>query len=143
MGCGFYEPVEVTEISGFTDIQWREGKLTGLLEVRVYNPNWYALSATDSQVDLFMDEVLIGHCTLGAPVRVPADASADVALRLESAENVLGTVLEAGFKNLFGSLLKGGEAPANIVHATGTVTGKRWLFEHEILLNYTDTLQLH
>lgn len=136
-GCGFYQPVEVAGIRGFDQVRWADGKLRGTFWVRLYNPNPYALHVTDSEVGLFLDAASIGLCTLESPVRVPGDAAADVAMRLETESGVLGTVLKSGLKRLLG-----GADAANVLHAEGAVTGRRWLFEHEVAIDFTDTLTL-
>lgn len=133
-GCGWFQPVEVTEIVGFNNLRLTSGTLQGSLQLRVYNPNPYSLHAISSEVDVFVDEELFGHCTLAEPVRIPSDASADVILDIVSEEKVLGSLLKSGLKSLLGG--------ASIVKASGTVTGKQWWIRSEISVEYTDTLKL-
>lgn len=136
-GCGFNQPVEMTAVSGFEGVIWSGGTLEGTLRFRVYNPNPYALHATASEVDLSLDGAPIGHCTLSSPVRVPGDASADVVMHLKTDPDILAAVVRSGFKRLLG-----GADAVNILHAKGSVTGKRWLFEHDVSIDVTDTIKL-
>lgn len=134
VGCGWFQPVEVTEIVGFDNLRMTSGILQGSLQLRVYNPNPYALHAISSEVDVFIDGELSGHCTLAEPVRIPGDASSDVVLDIISEEKALGSLLKSGLKGLLGG--------ASVVKARGVVTGKQWWIMSEIPLEYTDTLRL-
>lgn len=133
-GCGLFQPVEVTEFVGFTDLRLNDGKLQGALELRVYNPNPYTLHAISSEVDVFVDDELWGHCTLAEPVRIPRDASSDVVLAIETDKKALEGLVKSGLKSLFGG--------ASIVRASGTVRAQQWWMRSDIPVQYTDTLRL-
>lgn len=114
-----YQELEVRQVTGLTEGQLSLQGFIGQVDVRVYNPNGYAVKALQSDVVLYVRDQRVGEVQLPQPADLPAREESVLTLVVASEPGAIAAIL----KNEWMNLLIGGEVE---LRAEGTVTGKAW-----------------
>jgi len=114
-----YQDIEVRQVTGLTAGQLTLQGFSGHVDVRVYNPNGYAVKALQSDVVLYVRDRRVGDVKLPQPADLPARQESVLTLEVESEPGAIAAIL----KNEWMNILTGGEVE---LRAEGTVTGKTW-----------------
>ena len=131
-GC-FYQDLEVLEVEDFSRVSFSLKGMQAQMDVDVFNPNPYAVKVTDADVQLFVDDEVVGDVTLLETTSIRPEARATVPLQVQTREGALRRVL----KNDLLNLISGSEIPFT---AEGTVTGKAFGLSFTVPLKHDQTL---
>ena len=131
-GC-FYQDLEVLEVEDFSRVSFSLKGMQAQMDVDVFNPNPYAVKVTDADVQLFVDDEVVGDVTLLETTSIRPEARATVPLQVQTREGALRRVL----KNDLLNLISGTEVPFT---AEGTVTGKAFGLSFTVPLKHDQTL---
>ena len=131
-GC-FYQDLEVLEVEDFSRVSFSLKGMQAQMDVDVFNPNPYAVKVTDADVQLFVDDEVVGDVTLLETTSIRPEARATVPLQVQTREGALRRVL----KNDLLNLISGSEIPFT---AEGTVTGKAFWLSFTVPLKHDQTL---
>lgn len=115
-GC-LYQDLEVLAVEDFSEVRLSLDGMQARMDVDVFNPNPYAVTVTEADVQLRVNQEVVGDLVLSEPQSIRPEARATVSLQVSTREGALGRVL----KNDLMNLLRGAEVPFT---AQGSVTGK-------------------
>lgn len=130
--CKVYQDVEIKEVS---KVEFKEFKSTQML-LDVYmvldNPNWYKITLTDSQIDVFLEGKKMGTLVLTQPIVIPKKSSSTQVITVKSdmkdLDGILGNVFTLMFKDEFE------------VSGKGNVTGKGFVITKKVDVNFKQTI---
>lgn len=121
------------EVEDFSRVSFSLKGMQAQMDVDVFNPNPYAVKVTDADVQLFVDDEVVGDVTLLETTSIRPEARATVSLQVQTREGALRRVL----KNDLLNLISGAEVPFT---AEGTVTGKAFGLSFTVPLKHDQTL---
>ena len=131
-GC-LYQDLEVMAVEEFSQVRLSLEGLQAQMNVDVFNPNPFAVTVTEADVALYIEEGEVGDVTLLKPTAIRPNARATVSLQVRTRDGALGQVL----KNDVLTLLRGGRLP---VKAEGVVKGKAFGLSFSFPLTHDQTM---
>jgi LEA14-like dessication related protein len=69
--CSFYKEVEVTEVKDVKITRFDQDIVEAEVTLEIKNPNWYAVSLTESFVDVYINGKEIGEVELKEKIKLP------------------------------------------------------------------------
>ena len=133
-GC-FYQDLEVLSVDDFSQVRVSLDGMQARMDVDVFNPNPYAVTVTDADVKLYVNQEVVGDVTLLEAQAIRPAARATVPLQVQTRDGALGKVL----KNDLMNLLRGAEVPFT---ANGSVTGKAFGLSFTVPLRHEQPLNI-
>ena len=130
--CKLYQEVEIKEVS---KVEFKEFKSTQMM-LDVYmvldNPNWYKITLTDSQIDVFLEGKKMGTLVLTQPIVIPKKSNSAQVITVKSdmkdIDGLLGNIFTLMFKDEFE------------VSGKGNITGKGFLITKKVDVNFKQTI---
>ena len=133
-GC-FYQDLEVLAVDDFSQVRVSLDGMQARMDVDVFNPNPYAVTVTEADVKLYVNQEVVGDVTLLEAQAIRSEARATVGLQVQTRDGSLGKVL----KNDLMNLLRGAEVPFT---AEGSVTGKAFGLSFTVPLRHEQPLNI-
>ena len=133
-GC-FYQDLEVLSVEDFSEVRLSLDGMQARMDVDVFNPNPYAVTVTEADVKLYVNQEVVGDVTLMEPQFIRPEARATVGLQVQTRDGALGRVL----KNDLMNLLRGAEVPFT---AEGSVTGKAFGLSFTVPLRHEQPMNI-
>lgn len=132
--CSFYKEVEVLEIVDIEVTEFKPDLIEAKVIVKAHNPNWYAVTLTQSDIDVFVNKKEMGKVNLVEKVKLKSKTTDTKTLLLrgtpKAAEDFLGNLLGLLFQN------------SVEFQAKGFVTGKALLIKRDVPVDLTEAVQL-
>ena len=133
-GC-FYQDLEVLAVDDFSQVRVSLDGMHARMDVDVFNPNPYAVTVTEADVKLYVNQEVVGDVTLLESQAIRPEARATVGLQVQTRDGALGNVL----KNDLMNLLRGAEVPFT---ADGSVRGKAFGLSFTVPLRHEQPLNI-
>ncbi|MDG1260726.1 MAG: LEA type 2 family protein [Flavobacteriales bacterium] len=133
--CSFYKEIEVLAVDDIAITEFNKDVVEVDLTVTVDNPNWYAVTLTQSEIDVFVNSKNMGAVQLVEKVKLPSKSKSTKVVKLRGdAEDLSGNFLDNLLSLLFA---KNAE-----FQAKGTVTGRALLISRKIPVDITETVDI-
>lgn len=133
--CQFYKEVTVADVKDIDVKEFNQDRVRADVTMVLDNPNWYAITLTKSDIDIFVNEKAMGKVELTEKIRIPAKTSVSHTISLEGGfEDVKTSFLENLLTLLF--------APEATFQATGYVKGRALLISREVPVDITEAVDL-
>ena len=133
-GC-FYQDLEVLSVDDFSQVRVSLDGMQARMDVDVFNPNPYAVTVTEADVKVYVNQEVVGDVTLLEAQAIRPEARVTVGLQVQTRDGALGKVL----KNDLMNLLRGAEVPFT---AEGSVTGKAFGLSFTVPLRHEQPLNI-
>lgn len=133
-GC-IYEDLEVLSIEDFSDVKLGLDGMHANMEVDVFNPNPYAVTVIDADVELLVNGEVVGDVEVLESQVIRPKARATVALEVRTREGAFGRVL----KNDLMNVLLGNQVT---FLANGAVKGKAFGLKFSIPIHHEESMNL-
>ena len=133
-GC-FYQDLEVLAVDDFSQVRLSLDGMQAQMDVDVFNPNSYAVTVTEADVKLYVNQEVVGDVTLLEAQASRPEARATVGLQVQTRDGALGQVL----KNDLMNLLRGAEVPFT---AKGSVRGEAFGLSFTVPLRHEQPLNI-
>jgi LEA14-like dessication related protein len=132
-GCFSYEPVELQEVNYVEITKISSDSVSVEITVRISNPNSYNITLTDPDVDLSINDDLVGKAIFKRDLVLEKNSSSDYTIPVSAALNrQLNTLIIASLGGLFGGNVK--------VGAKGKVVGKAGLIRRRVPFEFEEDL---
>lgn len=123
--CTMYQDVEVLEVNDVRVTEFSNEVIRAEVDLKVKNPNWYAIRLTKSEVDLTVNENELGKLNLGEKVKLAPKAVSYNTLKVEADyEDISGNFLQ----NMLGLIFK----PKIDFKAEGYIKAKALIFGKKV-----------
>ena len=132
--CG-YEDVEVKEIRNVEVTKFSAEEFEANVTVLVDNPNWYKLTLTESDFDIYISGQHMGKGSLVEELEVPKKTEGEFTV------TVKGNIASAG-GNVLGGLLNILMSEKQTVRLAGIATGKAMMFKREVLFDFEEEFEM-
>jgi LEA14-like dessication related protein len=132
---GCYQKLEVINVKDFSDVQVGLKGLRSNLEVSIYNPNFYPIELSKTEITLRVRDIEAGDVTLSEVVKLGARDTSTIRLHVVTRDGAIAEILK---KDVF-NFLKGADIPFS---ASGTVSGKSWGVNVVVPLEHSQQISL-
>ena len=132
---GCYQQLEISDIRDFSEVQIGLSGLKSNLDVRIYNPNFFPIQISETQISLRVREVDAGEVSLLEGVKLGARDTASVRLNVATRDGAIAQILKSDVMNF----LMGADIPFS---ASGKIIGKSWGFTIEVPLEHSQNISL-
>ena len=133
--CAFYKDVELLEVVDISVTNFQPNLIEAEVTLKVENPNWYAITLTQSDVDVYVNEKSMGKVQLAEKVKIKAKSTETKTLRLKGNPDGAGNFLT----NMIGLLFSNS---ANF-QAKGYVKGRALMIHREVPVDLTEAIDLN
>ncbi|MDA0729631.1 MAG: LEA type 2 family protein [Bacteroidetes bacterium] len=133
-GC-LYQDLEVLSIEDFSAVRLSWDGMSADMVVDVFNPNPYAVTVTEADVRLRVQQEVVGEVTLREAKVIRPEARASVSLQVQTIDGALMRVVKQDLMNL----LRGADVP---FVAEGSVTGKAFGLSFSVPIRHNQTLNI-
>ncbi|MDP4827216.1 MAG: LEA type 2 family protein [Flavobacteriales bacterium] len=135
VSCKFYKDVEVLDVEDVNITKFNKDLVEAEITLRIKNPNWYAVTLTQSDIDVFVNQKEMGKVMLTEKVKLPSKSVNSRKLVLRgNYKDIKGSFLD----NLL-SLLFANKAD---FQAKGFVTGKALLVKRKVPVDFSESIDL-
>ena len=132
---GCYQQLEIIDIKDFSEVQIGLTGLKSNLDVRIYNPNFFPIQITETQISLRVREVDAGEVSLLEEIKLGARDTASVRFNVATRDGAIAEILKSDVINF----LRGADVPFS---ASGKIIGKSWGLTIEIPLEHSQNINL-
>jgi LEA14-like dessication related protein len=132
---GCYQQLEVIDVQDFSEVQIGLKGLKSNLDVRIYNPNFFPIQISETQISLRVREVDAGEVSLLEEIKLGARDTALVRFNVATRDGAIAEILKADVMNF----LKGADVPFS---ASGKIIGKSWGLTMEVPLEHAQNISL-
>ncbi len=133
--CQFYKEVTVADVENIDVKEFNQDRMRADVTMILDNPNWYAVTLTKSDIDIFVNEKSMGKVALTEKIKIPAKTSVSHTISLEGGfEDVKSSFLENLLTLLF--------APEATFQAKGYVKGRALMIGREVPVDITEAVDL-
>lgn len=132
---GCYQQLEVIDVQDFSEVQIGLRGLKSNLDVRIYNPNFFPIQISETQISLRVREVDAGEVSLLEGIKLGARDTALVRFNVATRDGAIAEILKADVINF----LKGEDVPFS---ASGKIIGKSWGLTIEVPLEHSQNISL-
>ena len=133
--CAFYKDVELVEVVDIKVVNFMPNLIEAEVTLKVDNPNWYAITLTQSDVDVYVNEKAMGKVELSEKVKIKAKSTETKTLLLKGNPDGAGDFLS----NMIGLLFSNS---ANF-QAKGHVKGRALMISREVPVDLTEAIDLN
>ena len=98
-GCNFIQPLEVQGVEGLEDVSIGRGGLEGRFTILFNNPNSFSIQAKGVEVDVFVNEQLVGRVYLPNVQTIAKGSGGELNLGCETEKGALIQIIEANLMN--------------------------------------------
>lgn len=130
--CAFYKDVELLEVVDIDVTNFQPDLIEAKVTLKVDNPNWYAITLTQSDVDVYVNEKAMGKVELVEKVKIKGKSTETKTLHLKGNPDGAGSFLG----NLIGLLFSNS---ANF-QAKGYVKGRALLISRKVPVDLTEAI---
>jgi LEA14-like dessication related protein len=135
IGCQWYQDLEVRSVEGLSDAAWTLNGFEGEMRVNVYNPNRFAIQASDVDIALYAGEERIGSVSLRGAQKLQGRNETLVSLYVVSDPGALRKLVQ----NQLFQFISGGDVE---LRAVGEVTGRAFGLNVNIPVEATEQIQI-
>ena len=135
IGCQWYQDLEVRSVEGLSDAAWTLNGFEGEMRVKVYNPNRFAIQASDVDIALYAGEERIGSVSLRGAQKLQGRNETLVSLYVVSDPGALRKLVQ----NQLFQFISGGDVE---LRAVGEVTGRAFGLNVNIPVEATEQIQI-
>lgn len=133
--CSFYKEVEVMAVDDIAITKFDKDIVEVSVTLQLHNPNWYAVTLTQSEIDIYVNKKGMGQVNLVEKVKLESKSKSTKTFKLKAdAEDLSGNFLENLLSLLF--------AKKADFQATGMVKGRAFLISREIPVDITEAVDL-
>ena len=132
---GCYQQLKVIDVQDFSEVQIGLNGFKSNLDVRIYNPNFFPIQISETQIDLRVREVDAGKVSLLEGVKIGARDTALLRFNVATRDGAIAKILKADFMNF----LKGADVPFS---ASGKIIAKSWGVMIEVPLEHSQNISL-
>lgn len=133
--CSFYTEVEVKEVQNIAVTDFTQDLVQAEVTMLIHNPNWYAVTLTQSDIDVFVNQRDMGKVNLVEKVKLPSKSTTSYTIKLQGNYETVGNDF---LGNLLGLLM----APEAEFKAKGYVKGRALLIGREVPVDITEMIDL-
>ena len=98
-GCNFIQPLEVQGVEGLENVSIGRGGLEGRFIILFNNPNSFSIQAKGVEVDVFVNEQLVGRVSLPNSQTITKGSGGELNLEFETEKGALIRIIEANLMN--------------------------------------------
>ena len=98
-GCNFIQPLEVQGVDGLEDVSIGRDGLEGRFTILFNNPNSFSIQAKGVEVDVFVNEQLVGRVSLPTAQTIAKGSGGELSLEFETEKGALIQIIEANLMN--------------------------------------------
>lgn len=132
-GCFSYEPVEVQEVTFVEVLNVNSDSISVEVTVKVNNPNNYRIILTDPDVDLYVNESLIGKAVFKRDLALEKKTDREYVIPVAAAfSGKFNSVMLASLGGLLGGKMT--------VGAKGVITGKAGIINRKVPFEFEQEL---
>lgn len=132
---GCFQQLEVIDIRDFSEVQIRLKGLKSNLDVRIYNPNFFPIQLSETEISLRVRGIDAGDVSLLEGIKLGARDTVLVRFKVETRDGAIAEILKADVINF----LKGADIPFS---ASGKIIGKSWGITVEVPLEHSQNINL-
>ncbi|GEM_PF-879690 len=133
--CSFYKEVEVIMVDDISITKFDKDVVEVSVTLQLDNPNWYAVTLTQSEIDIFVNKKGMGKVHLVEKVKLESKSKSTKIIKLKAdAEDLSGNFLENLLSLLF--------AKNADFQAVGIVKGKALLIGREIPIDISEQVDI-
>jgi LEA14-like dessication related protein len=133
--CKFYKEVEVKEVQNIVVTDFTQELVQAEVTLLINNPNWYAVTLTQSDIDVFVNQRDMGKVNLVEKIKLPSKTTTTYTITLQGE-------YEAVSNDFLGNLLGLLIAPEAEFKAKGFVKGRALLIGREVPVDITEMIDL-
>jgi LEA14-like dessication related protein len=135
VSCKFYKDVEVLAVEDINITKFNQDVVEAEITLKIENPNWYAVTLTQSDIDIFVNEKDMGKVVLLEKIKLPSKSINSRKLKLQgNFKDIKNSFLD----NLLGMLFSSNAE----FKASGSVTGKALLIKRKVDIDITEKVDL-
>ncbi len=132
--CG-YKDVEVKEIRNIIVTKFTAEEFEADVTVYIENPNWYKLSLTESDFDIYISGQHMGKGSLVNELVIPKKTSGEFTVTVQGRYSNSSTSILGGLLNILTKKVQ-------TVRLTGVATGKAMMFKREVPFDFEEEFDM-
>ncbi len=132
---GCYQKIEVTEITGFSNLDLSLNGIKLDLSVMVYNPNFLNFNVRSADIILSIGDIEAGDLVLEEGLQLTSKDTTEVSLKLISRKGAIGKIMIDNFTNA----ISGGDV---VFKAEGEIVTQTWGLKNRLPISHEEVLEL-
>jgi LEA14-like dessication related protein len=132
---GCYNQLEIIDVRNFSEVQIGLKGLQSNLDVRIYNPNFFPIKLSETEISLRVRDTDAGDVSLLEGIKLGARDTVLVRFNVATRDGAIAEILKADVLNF----LKGADIPFS---ASGKIIGKSWGITIEVPLEHSQNISL-